>query len=115
MEITGTLEAIFDTEQVSQKFEKRSFVVKTNEQYPQVLIMEFVQDKTSILDQYEVGEEVKVGINLRGREWTTRDGETKYYNTIQAWRIDRLDGSRPVKKTAPQPAQYDEQEDDLPF
>ena len=85
MEVKGKIKVIKDTSQVSDNFQKREFVVTTDEQYPQDISMEFVQDKVGILDNYSVGDEVTVGINLRGREWTPKNGgETKYFNTIQA-------------------------------
>ena len=66
------------------------FVVTTNEQYPQNIIIEFVQDKCELLDSFEVNDIVKVNINLRGREWVNPEGETKYFNSIQAWRIEKV-------------------------
>ena len=53
-------------------------------------MIEFVQDKTDLLDAYKVGQPVKVSINLRGREWTNPQGEVKYFNSIQGWRIESL-------------------------
>ena len=55
--------------------------------------VEFVQDKTDLLNSYQPGQQVKVSINLRGREWVNPQGETKYFNSIQGWRIESLDGS----------------------
>ena len=90
MEVTGRVKLINPTQQVSASFKKREIVITTEEQYPQHIIMDFVQDKTDLLDQYKVGEQVKVSINLRGREWVSPQGETKYFNTIQGWKIERL-------------------------
>jgi hypothetical protein len=53
-------------------------------------MMEFTQDKCDLLNIYKVGEDVKVSINLRGREWVSPQGDTKYFNTIQAWRIEKM-------------------------
>lgn len=90
MEITGKIKFIGSTQQVSDKFSKREVVVSTDEQYPQHISIEFNQDKCSILDKYDVGDEVTVGINLRGREYTNPNtGEVKYFNSIQGWNIKK--------------------------
>ena len=99
MEVIGRIKVINPEQVVSASFKKRELVITTDEQYPQHIITEFNQDKCSILDGYKVGENVKVSINLRGREWVNPQGETKYFNTIQAWRIERqVDG-----QNGPQP------------
>lgn len=89
MEITGKIKFIGTTQQVSDKFSKREVVVSTDEQYVQHISIEFNQDKCSILDKYAVGDEVTVGINLRGREYTNPQGEVKYFNSIQGWNIKK--------------------------
>ena len=89
MEVTGTVKVIGETETFGAKgFRKRNLVITTNEQYPQDLQLEFVQDKVDLLDNYKVGQNVKVGVNLRGREWINPEGVAKYFNTIQGWRIE---------------------------
>lgn len=70
-------------------FRKREVVVTTDEQYPQHIMIEFTQDKCDLLNNYQVGEPVKISINLRGREWVTPQGETRYFNSIQGWRIEK--------------------------
>ncbi len=76
-------------------FRKREMVVTTDEQYPQHIMIEFTQDKCDLLNSYKVGEPVKVSINLRGREWVNPQGETKYFNSIQGWRIERPQAEAP--------------------
>ena len=125
MEVSGRVKVINPTQQVSATFKKREIVVTTEEQYPQHIIMHFVQDKTDLLDQYKVGEMVKVAVNLRGREWVSPQGETKYFNTIQGWKIERLQPEAPVTgQMPPMPASEafepatnfnEEEHDDLPF
>ena len=73
MEISGKVTKIFDTQTFSSGFKKREVIVTTQEQYPQPLSIEFLQDKTDLADQINVGDDVKVSINLRGREWTSAD------------------------------------------
>lgn len=89
MEVVGKIRVINPEQVVSASFKKRELVVTTEEQYPQHIIMEFTQDKCDILNGYKVGESVKVGINLRGREWINPQGEARYFNSIQGWRIER--------------------------
>jgi hypothetical protein len=124
MEIVGKIKLVGETKAVNASgFQKRELVVTTEEQYPQHVMIEFVQDKTSLLDAYQVGEQVKVGINIRGREWQSPQGETKYFNSIAGWRIDRV--SRAAAGTATEVPPFDqfepianskdEDHDDLPF
>ena len=69
MEIQGSIKLIGDVQEISSTFKKRELVVTTEEQYPQTISVEFVQDKTDLLNSFKVGQNVKVNINLRGREW----------------------------------------------
>lgn len=127
MEITGKIKHIGETVEVSASFKKRELVVTTDEQYPQHISIDFTQDKCNDLDQYEIGWNVRVSINLRGREWTNPQGETKYFNSIQGWKIENLNQPKPQNyNQAPQPATpaqafepspnfNEEEHDDLPF
>ena len=92
MEVTGTIKLINETQTfgATSNFKKRELVVTTDEQYPQMIMIEFVQDKCDLLDNYGIGQEVKVSINLRGREWINPQGVAKYFNTIQGWRIEAI-------------------------
>lgn len=89
MEIKGVIKVIKDIQQVSDKFQKREFVIQTEDQYPQTICVELQGNNVDIIDAYAVGESVVVDINLRGRLWTNPQGEDKYFNTIVAWRIQR--------------------------
>jgi len=124
MEVTGNIKVIEATQEVSSAFKKRNIVVTTDEQYPQHILVEFTQDKTSILDNYKEGENVKISINLRGREWTNPQGETKYFNSIQGWRIEKnnpsaVDNHQANKPPMPSKEAFEpakeEEHDDLPF
>jgi Domain of unknown function (DUF3127) len=89
MDITGILKVKSEAQQVSEKFKKRDFVLTDNSsQYPQHISFQLTQDKTNLIDNYAVGSEIKVHFNLRGREWTSPQGEIKYFNTLEAWRIE---------------------------
>ena len=117
IEVSGKIKLIRDTETVGDKgFKKRELVLETDEQYPQFLAIEFVQDKCDLLDKFNEGDNVGIGINLRGREWIDPQGEAKYFNSIQGWLIKKLDSAEPVKKASTKKkAKKEEEDDDLPF
>ena len=88
MEVIGKVHSLGESITVSASYEKRELVVKTGEQYTQFISIEFPQGKCNeILDTLSIGSEVTVGINLRGREWVNPQGESKYFNSIQGWKI----------------------------
>lgn len=123
MEVQGKIKLIGETKTYgSNGFQKREMVVTTEEQYPQPIMVEFVQDKTSLLDAFNVGDAVKIGINLRGREWQSPQGEIKYFNSITGWRIEKLGTAAPAVGEVPPFDEFDpitnskdEDHDDLPF
>ena len=125
MEVQGRIKMIGETQSFgSNGFRKREVVVTTEEQYPQHIMVEFVQDKTDLLNSYQVGQQVKVSINLRGREWVNPQGETKYFNAIQGWRIEALQAEAPSGNVPPVKASdafepagdlNEDDHDDLPF
>lgn len=127
MEVAGKIKLINAEQQVSATFRKRELVVTTDEQYPQHIMVEFTQDKCDLLNNYKAGEAVKVSINLRGREWINQQGEAKYFNSIQGWRIERLQDAGSAPSSAPNaaapetpvfptaPSFTEEDHDDLPF
>ena len=85
MEVIGKVKAIGEEQQVSASFKKRELVVTTEDQYPQSILIEFVQDKTDLLNELSIGQNIKVSINLGGREWVNPAGETKYFNSIKGF------------------------------
>lgn len=89
MEIKGSIKSIGQS-QTFGSFEKRAFVITTHEQYPQDIEIELHQGRVDIIDPYAVGEEIKVSINIKGKEWVSPDGVAKYFNTIVGWKIERL-------------------------
>lgn len=124
MEIQGKIKMIDETKTYGNNgFRKREVVITTEEQYPQHILVEFVQDKTDLLNSYQVGQQVKISINLRGREWVNPQGETKYFNSIQGWRIESLEGTNsgsmppmpPDDAFEPVSDFNEEDHDDLPF
>lgn len=116
MELQGTIKTINETQTFASGFQKRELVLLTSEQYPQPINIEFLQDKCDVLNGYNVGDSVKVGINIRGREWVSPQGETKYFNSIVGWRIEK-DGDQPkasIPAKEENPFASDD-DDDLPF
>ena len=125
MEVTGKIKMIDQTKEVgSAGFKKRDVVVTTDEQYPQHILVQFVQDKCDLLNNFQAGDAVKIDINLRGREWTNPQGETVYFNTIQGWRIGKVQTEATSTQAPPMPTAEafppvtslnEEEPDDLPF
>jgi hypothetical protein len=124
MELQGKIKMIDETKTYGNNgFRKREMVITTEEQYPQQILIEFVQDKTELLNSYQVGMNVKVSINVRGREWVNPQGETKYFNSITGWRVENVDQSVSANmppmppEDAFEPANdlNEEDHDDLPF
>lgn len=93
MVIEGKLHVKFDTVEVSEKFKKRDFVVEyvDNPLYPQYVSFQVNQDRCSLMDNFMVGDRIEVTFNLRGREWTNPQGEKKFFNTLEAWRIQKIE------------------------
>ncbi len=127
MELQGTVKKLFDAQTFASGFQKREMVLLTQEQYPQPINIEFLSDKINLLDNLREGDSIKVGINIRGREWTNPQGEVKYFNSITGWRVEKVsdDANEPVAVT-PAPASQaapaanenpfaDDADDDLPF
>ena len=127
MELQGTIKKMTELQTFPSGFQKRELVLVTQEQYPQPISIEFLQDKIGLLDTVNEGEEVKIGINIRGREWTSPQNEVKYFNSIVGWRIEKISASnaeptQAVPSAAPTAAANenpfsDESDDDdgLPF
>lgn len=90
MELTGTIKKISELITYQSGFQKKELVILTQEQYPQPILIEFLSDKKDLLNNYKAGDQVKISINLQGREWTNPQGEVKYFNTISGWRIEKI-------------------------
>ena len=135
MDIKGKLVDIFDTTRVSDKFQKREFVVEyaENPSYPEYIKFELIQDKCDLLDSYKVNQPIQVHFNLKGRKWTDPQGTVKYFNTLQAWKLQAPDGDNSGasagtgasysqntssdlgQQKEPEWLSSDQNEDDLPF
>ena len=126
--LTGTVKVLNPTVQVSEKFSKREFVVtESSSMYPQDILFQLTQDKCSLLDGFSVNEQVEVSFNLRGREWTSPQGEVKYFNSLDAWRIDKAGAGSAMPSSGPSAMNLnpvtaasaemtvEKEDDDLPF
>lgn len=126
--IQGIVKVVYPTQQVSEKFSKREFVLTDNSSmYPQDILFQLTQDKCALLDGISVNDQLEVSFNLRGREWTNPQGEVKYFNSLEAWRLDKVNAGAPAGGGAPTPMNLDpvaspvtplqtqSDDDDLPF
>ena len=104
MELQGKVKVIGNEQQVSATFKKRELVIVTDSQYPEHILIEFNQDKTDLLNGLSIGQEVKVHINIGGREWTNPQGEIKYFNSIKGWKVEKLSEAQPEGQVADNPA-----------
>ena len=110
MELKGLVKVVSETVQVNEKFSKREFVITdSSSMYPQDIMFQLTQDKCGLIDGVKAGDELNVHFNLRGREWTSPQGEVKYFNTLEAWRIER---GNEAPQQAPAPM---DKPNDLPF
>lgn len=118
-EINGRLTEIFETQKISDRFQKREFVleVKTTSagghEFVDFVKFQATQDKCTLLDQFNRDDEVKVSFNLRGRKWE-KDGQVSYFTNLEAWRIDNLQNSQHPVPPSSSPAQ-DDPPQDAPF
>ena len=125
-DLTGKIVAKFDTVQRSATFKTREFVVETNEDINGRTITNFVkfqtvQDRTSILDRFNIGDTVKVHFNIKGSRWEKNE-QVNYITNLDAWRIEQISmGSSSGNAIETPPAFSPDPEsqhgiaDDLPF
>ena len=100
MNIQGKIVELFDTNNVSAKFRKRELVIEyaDNPQYPQHIILQLTQDRCDIIEKYgiQTGQVVDIDFNLRGRKWVSPDGVPRWFNTLEAWKIQVVTQSGPM-------------------
>ena len=116
MELNVKIHSISETQNVTDTFSKREFIVETQEEYKQYLQLQVTKDKCSILDNYKVGDLVEVSLNLRGRLWTNKENKEIAFNTLECWKINKsandVSVNEPVFETT---AVINQPENDLPF
>ncbi len=118
-EIEGKLIEKFDTVEISETFKKREFVIETSNEangsiYTENIKFQLVQNNVEKLDYSNVNDMIKVKFNLRGRKWE-KDGKTNYFNSLDAWFIEKLGDSQPTSAPEPQLETSSQSSDDLPF
>ncbi len=111
----GELVHVSPRRQVSDKFTVRDLVIRTDGDYPQTIIFQLTNAKCDMVDNLHPGERVSVHFNLRGREWTSPQGEVKYFNTLDAWKVELAGqghGTTPAQTSQPT---HTNPANDLPF
>ena len=109
----GEVVFVTPTTTVSDKFKKRDITLKSQDEYPQYITFQLVQDKCDLANNLKPGDVVELKYNLRGRRWEAQDGTIKYFNTIEAWTMS-LTSSAPTP-VVQKPLKNNEDTDDLPF
>ena len=118
-ELQGTIKLIDEMQTFASGFTKREFVVTTADKFPQDIKFGCIKEKTSLLDNLKVGEQVNVFFDIRGNEYKGR-----YYVDLSAWKIEPLGSISDVKNalggddSPPEPpgGYFDEGSDDsVPF
>lgn len=112
MEAVGKLHAIYETKQVSERFAKREFVIELadNPKYPQTVLFQLTGERVNQLDGLNVGDQVRIEFSLRGREWRSPQGEVKYFNSLDVWKLEAAragQGASGGRREARGPAQAD--------
>ncbi|WP_185865059.1 DUF3127 domain-containing protein [Blattabacterium cuenoti] len=116
MDIIGRVKKIFPIQTFESGFKKRELVLTTDEPYSQDILIEFIQEKTNLLDTIKPKDRIKVFINIRGREWINPKGVVKYFNSIQGWKIDNLLSDNKNNSTISSSSSLSSDDfDDLPF
>ena len=90
MDFTGTIKKIGELENGKNDFKKSQVILVTDEQYPQPMAIDFLQEKSDLPEVYQEGDKIKISVNHRGREWTSPTGDIKYFNSIVGWKIEKL-------------------------
>jgi len=115
--LKGEIKTIKETRNVSDTFKVREFVITdASGQYPQVIAFQSAQDRCEMLDNFNIGDMVEVNFNLRGREWTSPQGDVRVFNTLDAWKVTSLNTAAAAPATAASAETFTpETGDDLPF
>jgi hypothetical protein len=126
--LNGIIKVINDTQIVSDRFKKREIVITDNSgQYPQDILFQLTQEKTDAVNDFKVNEPVQVSFFIRGREWTSPQGEVKYFNSLEIWSIKKIDVAGassssmsaqiepPIRTTEEVQSFTNSDDDDLPF
>jgi len=118
-EITGQLIVKDNTVEISASFKKREFVIEVinerNTDYNDFIKFQLTQDKCSLIDNINLGDEMKVSFNIKGRKWE-KDGKTNYFSNLEAWRVEKGQTSSPAPQAqSDTPPSEEEDGNKLPF
>jgi len=112
LEVSGKLHKLYDEQQVTEKFNKREFVLALEGRYPQFVLFQLTGRRCSELDGYNEGDAVQIEFALRGREWTSRQGEVKYFNSLEVLKLARAGAQG---DDGPSGGREPEEPDEVPF
>ena len=120
IEVTGKLHVIYDAKQVTERFQKREFVVEIadNPRYPQYVLFQLTGDRCDNIEGFQVGDEVRIEFSLRGREWKSPQGDVKYFNSLDVWAVERVGAARGADEPPPPtdvPPDVDMDMENIPF
>ena len=123
MELNVKIHSIGETQNVTDTFSKREFIVETQEEYKQYLQLQVIKDKCDTLSNYKPGQEVKVNLNIKGRLWTNKEGKEIAFNTLECCKIEKAESCAEApkeekykgKKEYTEPLAQEFEENDLPF
>lgn len=110
MEISGKIKKILDPQAFASGFRKRELVILTVDLNPQHLLIEFLQEKTSLVNVLKINDYIKISIYIRGREWINSEGIIKYFNYLYGWKIEKIKSKKPISSMPTYSSN-----DDLPF
>jgi len=116
MQVQGKIHAAFEAAQVTERFRKREFVLELEgeSRYPQYVMFQLTGDRCEALEGFSNGDEVAVEFSLRGREWTSPKGETRFFNSLEVWSIDRAGDAAGASPAAGGPAAGQQRSGDEP-
>jgi len=121
-EINGKIIELYETQEISERFRKREFVIEVEEirgamNFTEHIKFQTIQDRTALLDGFSIGDVVKISFGIKGRRWE-KDGKVSYFTNLEAWRIEpaateagQPNASPPEDGLMPPP----DEQDDLPF
>ncbi|MBP8958872.1 MAG: DUF3127 domain-containing protein [Bacteroidales bacterium] len=122
-ELTGKVVNIFPVVKLSDKFRKREFVIEKKEPggdnvYIDYVKFQLVQEKCDLIDDSFLNEDVRVWFSIKGNRWE-KDGKVNYFTNLDAWKIEKITGTKEINKNEELPPenlpQEPEEYNDLPF
>ncbi len=120
-ELSGKLIEIYEVQEITERFRKREFVLEVEElrgamNFTEQIKFQTIQDRTALLDSFNVGDLVKVSFGIKGRRWE-KEGRVNYFNNLEAWRLEAAAAAGPPDLQAPDDGLMPppDEQDDLPF